>query len=298
MKVTRTLLTIASLALAASSAHGQVVDIFGLRAGGDFDLFKVRTNGYVGINTEVPFAVLEVRQLGIGSERLMNVVSTGDQGQMINMERTTPFGFAGNDVLQLRIPDSVNGGQFIEAEIPGNVKFRVDADGDVRADGTIVGGGADYADLIEVSSGAASTVPGDLLVIDPNALRSVLVSSQPRSTLVAGIHSTAPGFLGSELDLDQIAKLLDPSDGEEARAAKTLAVAREIGMVPLAMAGIVPTKVSTENGPIQPGDLLVTSATPGHAMRDEEPRPGTIVGKALGALVEGTGVIPVLVTLG
>jgi hypothetical protein len=32
--------------------------------------------------------------------------------------------------------------------------------------------------------------------------------------------------------------------------------------VPLAAGGIVPCKVSAENGPIQPGDLLVTSSTP------------------------------------
>ena len=58
-----------------------------------------------------------------------------------------------------------------------------------------------------------------------------------------------------------------------------------------------PCQVSSENGAIQPGDLLVTSSTPGHAMRDERPRPGTIVGKALGSLDAGTGVITVLVTL-
>ena len=59
----------------------------------------------------------------------------------------------------------------------------------------------------------------------------------------------------------------------------------------------VPCKVSAENGPIRPGDLLVTSSTPGHAMRDDRPEPGTILGKALGSIDFGTGLIEVLVML-
>lgn len=59
----------------------------------------------------------------------------------------------------------------------------------------------------------------------------------------------------------------------------------------------VPVKASAENGPIAPGDLLVSSSTPGHVMRDAMPAPGTVVGKALGTLAAGTGLIEMLVTL-
>jgi hypothetical protein len=37
--------------------------------------------------------------------------------------------------------------------------------------------------------------------------------------------------------------------------------------VPMAVVGIVPCKVSAENGAIEVGDLLVASFTPGHAMK-------------------------------
>jgi hypothetical protein len=69
--------------------------------------------------------------------------------------------------------------------------------------------------------------------------------------------------------------------------------------VPLAVVGIVPCKVSAGNGPIRIGDLLVTAATPGHAMKgtDRNRMLGAIVGKALEPLRDGTGVIQVLVTL-
>src|SRR5439155_8807973 len=50
---------------------------------------------------------------------------------------------------------------------------------------------------------------------------------------------------------------------------------------PLVLAGRVPVKVSAENGPVQIGDLLAPSSTPGVAMRATEP--GPTVGVALEA---------------
>ena len=68
--------------------------------------------------------------------------------------------------------------------------------------------------------------------------------------------------------------------------------------VPVAVIGIVKCKVSAENGPIQRGDLLVTASLPGYAMRaGDNPPQGTILGKALQVLSEGTGIILILVTL-
>jgi hypothetical protein len=47
----------------------------------------------------------------------------------------------------------------------------------------------------------------------------------------------------------------------------------------IALAGRVPVKVSTENGPIQPGDMLTSSLTPGVAMKAT--KAGPIIGFAL-----------------
>jgi hypothetical protein len=69
--------------------------------------------------------------------------------------------------------------------------------------------------------------------------------------------------------------------------------------IPMAMVGIVPAKVSAENGPIRPGDLLVTGSAFGYAMKgtDRSRMLGAVIGKALGTLDSGTGVIEVVVTL-
>ncbi len=52
--------------------------------------------------------------------------------------------------------------------------------------------------------------------------------------------------------------------------------------VPIALSGIVPCKVTNENGFVKTGDLLVSSSKPGFAMKAlSNAKPGTIVGKAI-----------------
>jgi len=138
--------------------------------------------------------------------------------------------------------------------------------------------GGDYAESVDVSGDRANYEPGDVLVIDPNAPGKILKSVEPYSTLVSGIYSTKPGVVGRR-------QAGDPKNSTNE--------------IPMAMVGIVPTKVSTENGPIRTGDLLVASATMGHAMKgtDRSRMLGAVIGKAFGNLDSGTGVIEVLVTL-
>lgn len=156
--------------------------------------------------------------------------------------------------------------------------FRVDGTGRVFADGGFQPNGADFAESMAVSGDRNLYSVGDLLVIDSASTRHLAIAQQPYSTLVAGIYSTKPGMLGSTRKVD------DPAPANE---------------IPLAVVGIVPCKVTAENGPIQAGDLLVTSSTSGHAMKgtDRSRMLGAVVGKALEPLSGGSGVIQVLVTL-
>ncbi len=68
---------------------------------------------------------------------------------------------------------------------------------------------------------------------------------------------------------------------------------------PIALLGKVYCKVDAQYGAIEVGDLLTTSSTPGHAMRCGDPAKasGAVIGKALRAQKEGTGLIPVLIAL-
>jgi hypothetical protein len=67
----------------------------------------------------------------------------------------------------------------------------------------------------------------------------------------------------------------------------------------VALTGKVYCKVDAEQAPVEVGDLLTTSATPGHAMKAGGATQafGAVIGKALQPLKAGKGMIPVLVTL-
>ena len=56
-------------------------------------------------------------------------------------------------------------------------------------------------------------------------------------------------------------------------------------------------KVDASEAPIAVGDLLTTSARPGHARKATEPKLGSIIGKALEPLAEGSGYIAVFVNI-
>jgi hypothetical protein len=72
-----------------------------------------------------------------------------------------------------------------------------------------------------------------------------------------------------------------------------------VGRGNLAVLGKVYCLADAAYGPILVGDLLTTSPTPAHAMRsaDRDRSVGSGIGKALGSLTAGKGLIPVLVAL-
>ncbi|MBI4038313.1 tail fiber domain-containing protein, partial [Candidatus Daviesbacteria bacterium] len=106
-------------------------------------------------------------------------------------------------------------------------------------------------------SADASLEAGDVVTVDKEASSSAYIakSSKPYQNDLIGIVSTKPGFK------------LSQEDG----------VLENPRMV--ALAGRTPVKVSGEAGPIEIGDYLTSSSTPGVAMKAT--RPGQVVGKAL-----------------
>lgn len=71
------------------------------------------------------------------------------------------------------------------------------------------------------------------------------------------------------------------------------------GKYPVALTGRVYCLADAGQHPIQPGDLLTTSAVTGHAMKviDHNRAQGAIIGKAMTALPQGKGLVLVLVSL-
>jgi hypothetical protein len=161
-------------------------------------------------------------------------------------------------------------GEAIGATTGNLAVFRVNGANVARIDKTGVGyfnggtqvGGADLAEYFDVSGNRNSYEPGDVLVISTSADRTVERSSEPYSTLVAGVFATKPGVLLTEKNAEQL----------------TL----ENG-VPMGVIGVIPTKVCMEGGAIKRGDLIVTSSIPGVAMKadPDKVKVGQVIGKAL-----------------
>jgi hypothetical protein len=150
----------------------------------------------------------------------------------------------------------------------------VEVTGNVQANDCVVTGG-DCAEEFDVSHQSAAE-PGTVMVFDEDG--SVRPATTAYDKRVAGIVSGAgdyrPGLtLGSR-----------PSTRPR---------------VPIALVGKAFCKVDATYAPIEIGDLLTTSPTPGHAMKATDPARafGTVIGKALSGLPDGHGLIPLLVTL-
>ncbi|MFC1573070.1 hypothetical protein ACFL6M_05670 [Candidatus Eisenbacteria bacterium] len=138
--------------------------------------------------------------------------------------------------------------------------------------------GADLAEPFDVT-GTDVAKPGMVLTIDATTPGNLKISSKPYDRCVAGIISGAgginPGVLMGQSQAD--------GDGEH----------------PVAMSGRVYCWADAVNGPIKPGDLLTTSATPGHAMKatNHQKAQGAIIGKAMSSLESGRDLVLVLVSL-
>ena len=139
-------------------------------------------------------------------------------------------------------------------------------------------GGSDVAEPFAVSH-PTKPEPGMVMTIDREHPGELCVATSAYARTVAGIISGANG-VNPGLTLRQPGTAAD-------------------GTYPVALSGRVYCWCDAAYGEIQPGDLLTTSDTPGHAMvaADSTRAPGATVGKAMTALESGTGLVLVLVTL-
>lgn len=174
--------------------------------------------------------------------------------------------------------DQLGSGPIAIFQTNGVKKARIDRTGKGFFNGGTQTGGADVAEAFGVEGAVEEYRPGDVLVISQIADRRVRKSSEPYSTRVIGVYATKPGVLLTERAIDES---LDD-------------------MVPVGVIGVIPTRVSAENGLVRRGDLLVSARTAGHAMRADPRRLrfGMAIGKALEEFDgPGTGVIRVLVNV-
>jgi len=147
--------------------------------------------------------------------------------------------------------------QFNFKNAAGNKLLSLDSSGNATIAGTLTTNAGNFDVAEDYPTKDHSIEAGDIVAVDKDNAGHVQKSNGVYDKTVLGVYSEKPGFRLSE--------------NGGAFGTDTA--------VPVALAGRVPVKVTTENGPIHKGDYLTSSSTPGIAMKAT--RPGQVLGKAL-----------------
>jgi hypothetical protein len=185
----------------------------------------------------------------------------------------------------------------------GDEIFRIDESGNVFSRGAFRPHSMDLAEFFKVSEPVQA---GDVIAIDLEHPGLSQLASMANDPAVVGVVSTEPGLLlGGSVQRIAAADPELAADLEQARKAGDRELEKQLwdrlttkfmaGHAAVALSGTVPVKVDAGYGAIRPGDLLISSPTPGHAMRAVDAAPGAVIGKALAGLASGVGSIQMLI---
>jgi hypothetical protein len=245
----------------------------------------VSPSGNVGIGTTSPGAPLQIS----GTQAYERIASSSTlNGSVLELWNTTPqpidappvtlgaINFGNGNTTPGQIAYIVNQtSHAMSFRVNGTERMSVLGDGTVSV-GVLQINGADLAEPFEIST---KEIPkGSVVTIDQEHPGQLKLSERAYDKKVAGILSGANGVhpgirLKQEGFNDQ---------GEE-----------------VALSGRVYALSDASEEPIEPGDLLTTSSTPGHCMKatDTAKSHGAIIGKAMSSLKSGKGLVLVLVSL-
>ena len=219
-------------------------------------------DGRVGIGVETPFFDLEVNgSVLLGSFEGLFV----DIGGQVGIGTTSPDP---TSLLDVRGDATFDG--IVTATTGFNGSCNTNASEAVICN----------QDLAEAYFSSEQTEPGDLLVLTTDQTATVSRSSQSYDPLLVGVVSTNPGLV-----FDHGQTSLAGDNSNKITADKTI----------VALTGRVPVKVVVDNGPIQIGDPITSSARSGWGMKATQP--GKIIGYAL-ENIEADGMVLAMIQPG
>jgi hypothetical protein len=243
--------------------------------------------GNVGVGTTAPLNILHVAKNlsfvnGSDAQGIFSGTGSSPLTTLIGYDTVNDYGF-----IQAAQYGSTWNKNLVFQTKGGNVGiglsaplFKLDVAGDAHVSGTLSGGNiqAKYQDFAEWVPASEIMTAGTVVVIDRSRPSGVTPSKEEYDSSVAGVVSAQPGIILGEGSSDK---------------------------AQIASVGRVKVKVDARRYPIGIGDLLVTSEVRGMAMASQPidiggvkvHRPGTLIGKALEPLRDGTGEIMVLLSL-
>jgi hypothetical protein len=241
----------------------------------NLERMRILGNGNVGIGTVSPSRLLHLTSSS-GNAAIQFTSNTSKSWHVANAG--DDFNVSETGVADARIYIKAGGNVGIGTSTPA---AKLHVVGDIISTGNITGAkviGAVYQDVAEWVPATTDIDAGTVVVLNPARNNEVMTSTHAYDTGVAGVVSAQPGIL---LGIEGV------------------------GKEQIATTGRVKVRVDARVKPIAVGDLLVTSDTPGTAMRSEPMsingrpfhQPGTILGKALEPLEGGVGEILVLLSM-
>ena len=229
--------------------YGSSANVFSVGILGS-EKMRVDATGSVAIGTTVPVSILTLPQ-----DQIISWANPGGTARVgLTGSSANVFAISLLGVEKMRVDSTGNVG--IGTSTPGS---KLDVNGSINVSGNI---NAKYQDVAEWVETAEPLEAGTVVIVDPTDPNRVLPAPRAYDTRVAGAVSPSRALiLGEKSDTKAM----------------------------VAQSGRVRVKADATYGAIKIGDLLVTSPTPGYAMRSKPMRlagqtmhrPGTLLGKAL-----------------
>ena len=293
------------------STLGMDVDGDATGAGGGANLNMRQANGVTGVNLDADATnangggVITVSQADASTGVIIDgdftnangggAVSVNDNASAVRVRldgesvgtggEISVFDDDGTETIEiLGSETATSGGQIVLRGSDGIAEIEIDGEFGAAGDsGRIITpvlqitGGADLSEEFDISG---EFEPGMVVVIDEHNPGKLLKSTSAYDAKVAGVVAGAggvkPGLIMAQKNKDEV-------DGKNS----------------VALTGRVYCWVDASFGEIKAGDMLTTSATPGHAMKasDRDRAHGAVIGKAMQPLKSGKGLVLVLVNL-
>ena len=226
----------------------------------------------------VRMSITSIGLVGIGTQkptRALEIDTAGDAELGLKSENGTLWTIQ-SSAMTTTGPTATLSGTFQIIDRNQNLsRLQIDKTGKVAVNVLQINGGSDMAEPFPILNGHVAE--GSVVVIDEDDPGRLKLATTAYDTRVAGIISGAGGVKPG-LSLQQ--KGLDRGQN-------------------VSLSGRVYVLADAGPAPIRPGDLLTTSDRPGYCMKalDRSRAPGAILGKAMGALDHGQGLILILVSL-
>jgi hypothetical protein len=208
----------------------------------------------------------------IANDASLSLGTTGNGGDLNVQDSSNrrALQFAADTAL-LRLGVAGNPGDIALIDNAGRESIQLNG-----ATGRITSRNADLAEQFDVAE-AADAAPGTVMALASDG--RLVPAAAAYDPAVVGVVAGG-GRFRSGIILDH----------DAAAAGRRVAIA---------MVGKAACRVDARHGPVRVGDLLTSSPTPGCAMRAADPALafGTVIGKALTPLDEGTGLVEMIISL-